>query len=78
MGFNSAFDGLRKFVNRNYSIILGPECIVTIYSIYNHVFSPTDAQLNRLKNNFKFVLKLTLKSTYVFRCENTILRDHTV
>ena len=24
------------------------------------VFSPTDAQLNSLKNNFKFVLKLTL------------------
>jgi hypothetical protein len=43
----------------------------------NQVFSPTDAKLNRLKNNFKFVLKLTLKSTYVFRCENTILRDHT-
>jgi hypothetical protein len=25
-------------------------------------FSPTDAQLDSLKNNFKFALKLTLKS----------------
>jgi len=32
-------------------------------------FSPTDAQFDSLKNNFKFVLKLTLKSSYMFRCE---------
>jgi hypothetical protein len=33
------------------------------------VFSPTDAQLDSLKNNFKFALKLTLKGSYMFRCE---------
>jgi hypothetical protein len=32
-------------------------------------FSLTDAQLDNLKNNFKFALKLTLKSCYMFRCE---------
>jgi hypothetical protein len=32
-------------------------------------FSPTDAQLDSLKNNFKFPLKLTLKGSYMFRCE---------
>jgi len=34
-----------------------------------NVFSPTDAQLISLKNKFKFALKLTLKSSYMFRCE---------
>jgi hypothetical protein len=33
------------------------------------VFSPTDAQLDSLKNHFKFALKLTLKGSYMFRCE---------
>jgi hypothetical protein len=33
------------------------------------VFSPTDVQLDSLKNNFKFALKLTLKSSYMFRCK---------
>ena len=33
------------------------------------VFSPTDAQLDSLTNNFKFALKLTLKSSYMFRCK---------
>jgi len=33
------------------------------------VFSPTDAQLDSLKNNIKFALKLILKSSYMFRCE---------
>jgi hypothetical protein len=32
-------------------------------------FSPTDAQLDSLKNNFNFALKLTLKSSYMFRCK---------
>ena len=32
-------------------------------------FSPTDAKLNSLKNNFKFALKLTLKSSYMFWCK---------
>jgi len=32
-------------------------------------FSPTDAQLDSLKNKFKFALKLTLKGSYMFRCE---------
>jgi hypothetical protein len=32
-------------------------------------FPPTDAQLDSLQNNSKFVLKLTLKSSYMFQCE---------
>jgi hypothetical protein len=32
-------------------------------------YSPTDAQLDSVKNNFKFALKLTLKGCYMFRCE---------
>jgi len=32
-------------------------------------FPPTDAQLDSLKNNFKFALKLTLESFYMFRCK---------
>jgi len=30
-------------------------------------FSPTDAQLNSLKKNFKITLKLILKSCYMFQ-----------
>ena len=33
------------------------------------VFSPTDPQLDSLKNNFKFALTLTLKCSYMFWCE---------
>jgi len=36
---------------------------------YQSFFSPTDAQLYSLKNNFKFALKLTLKGSDKFRCE---------
>ena len=37
---------------------------------YQSFFSPpTDAQLDVLKNNFKFALKLILKSSYMFRRE---------
>jgi hypothetical protein len=42
------------------------------------VFSPTDAKLDNLTNSFNFALKLTLKSSYMFPCENTIIRDHTI
>jgi len=35
---------------------------------YQSFFSPTDAQLD-IKNNFKFALKLTIKSSYMFRCK---------
>jgi hypothetical protein len=42
------------------------------------VFSPTDGQLDSLKNNFKFALKLTLKASACFIVKNTILREHTV
>ena len=31
-----------------------------------------------VKNNFNFALQLTLESAYMFRCENTIIREHTV
>jgi len=37
--------------------------------VLSKVCSPTDAQLDSLKNNFKFALKLTLKGSYMFRCE---------
>jgi len=33
------------------------------------VFSTTNAQSDNLKNNFKFALKLTLKGSYMFRCD---------
>jgi hypothetical protein len=39
------------------------------HNLYINFFSPTDAQLDILKNNFKFALKLTLKSSYMFRRE---------
>jgi hypothetical protein len=32
-------------------------------------FSTTDPQVDSLKNNFKFSLKLTLKGCYIFRRE---------
>jgi hypothetical protein len=32
-------------------------------------FSPTGAQLDSLKNNINFALKLTLKSFYMFWCK---------
>ena len=41
-------------------------CILIIIKVF---FSPTDAQLDNLKNNFKFALKLTSKDSYMFRCE---------
>jgi cobalamin biosynthesis protein CobD/CbiB len=41
-------------------------CKLIIIKVF---FSPTDAQLDSLKNNFKFALKLTLKGSYMFRCE---------
>jgi hypothetical protein len=40
-------------------------CILKIIK----VLSPTDVQLDSLKTKFKFALKLTLKSSYMFRCE---------
>ena len=39
---------------------------------YQSFFSPTDAQLDNIKNDFKFALKLTLKSSYMFRCETSL------
>jgi len=33
------------------------------------VFFPTDVKLDSSKNNIKFALKLTLKSSYMFRCK---------
>jgi hypothetical protein len=40
------------------------------------LFSPSDAQLDSLTNNFKFALKLTLKSSYMFRCKTPHQRAH--
>jgi len=39
-------------------------------------FSPTDAQLNSPKNNFKITLKLTLKRSYMFRCKHHLQGAH--
>jgi len=50
----------------------------TVHLDNNQVFSPTDAQLDNIKNNYNFAIKLTLKSSYKFRCENTIIREYTV
>jgi len=38
-------------------------------------YSPNDAQVNCLKNNFKFTLKLILKQPDMFRCSHTIIRE---
>jgi hypothetical protein len=43
--------------------------IVNKFATIIKVFSPTDAQLDSLKSNFKFSLKLTLKISYMFRCK---------
>ena len=43
--------------------------LIKAAQISSKFFSPTDAQLDSLKNNFKFALELTLKSSYMFRCE---------
>jgi len=59
-------------------IIIDNFYVHTVHLYNNQVFSPTDAKLDNLKNNFNFALKLTLKSSYMFRCENTIVREHTV
>ena len=38
----------------------------TVHLDDDQSFLPADAQLDSLKNNFKFALKLTLKSSYMF------------
>jgi hypothetical protein len=43
------------------------------FADYQSFFSPTDAQLDILKNNFKFALKLTLKGSYMFRYKNATI-----
>jgi hypothetical protein len=53
---------------------MGNKYLATVYLLYKRAelskfLSPTDAQLDSLKNNFKVALKLTLKSSYMFRCE---------
>jgi len=52
-------------------------CILIIITVF-FLLSPTDAQLNILKNTFKFTLKLTLKSCYMFWCSHTIIRECTI
>jgi len=42
---------------------------IKLMSLIIKVCSPTDVQLDSLKNGFKFALKLTLKSSYMFRCK---------
>jgi len=49
---------LRQSKMRQRVIFTYTPCILIIIK----VFSPTDAQLDSLKNNFRFALKLTLKS----------------
>jgi hypothetical protein len=41
----------------------------TVYRFLSKFFSPTDTQLDSIKNNFKFSLKMTLKGCYMFRCK---------
>ena len=45
---------------------------------YQSFFLPTDAQLDSLKNNFKFALKLTLKTPTCFGVKHHHIREHTV
>jgi len=51
---------------------------ITNILIIIKIFSPTDSQLDSLKNIFKSALEVTLKSSYMFRYENTVIRGHTV
>jgi hypothetical protein len=54
---------------------IGQMCVEEVYFSHKNrigsikVFSPTDPQLDSLKNNIKFALKLTLKSSYLFWCK---------
>jgi len=45
---------------------IGASCYVRTISILSEFFPPTDAQLDSLKNSFKFALKLTLKNSILF------------
>ena len=49
-------------------------CILIIIKIL--FLSPTDAQLNSLKNNIKIYIKLTLKGSYMFRCKHHLQGAH--
>jgi len=87
MGFvvdKVAFD---MFFSR-YLQLLSVTCIFCLFSFFFtyipcilviiKVFPPTDAQLDSLKNKFKFALKLTLKAPTCFGVKNTIIREHTI
>jgi hypothetical protein len=54
-----------------YPIAVKYISLVTVYlnNYQKFFFSPTDTQLDNLKNNIKFALKLTLKGSSMFRCE---------
>jgi hypothetical protein len=58
-------------------IILDNFHVHTVHLDKNQIFSSTDAKLDSLKKIY-FALKLTLKRSCMFRCENTIIREHTV
>jgi hypothetical protein len=42
------------------------------------IYYPIDAQLNIPRRMLKYTLKLTLKCSYMFRYETTIIRGHRV
>ena len=60
------------FVSRKVSV-WQPQKIENSQSFFN---SPTDAQVNCLKNNFKIYIKINIKTALTcFRCSHTIIRD---
>jgi hypothetical protein len=46
-----------------------------LFQVIRVLFLPTAAQLDIIKNNFKFALKLPLKGSYMFRCEKHNLQE---
>jgi hypothetical protein len=61
----STFDADSQVETSKSDFFTSIPCILIIIKL----FSPTDAQLDNLKNNFKFAIKFTLKSSYMFRCK---------
>ena len=56
---------LVTFSNKKPIIVISYTYIPCILTIIEFFFSPTDAQYDSLKNNFKFPLKLTSKRSFL-------------
>jgi hypothetical protein len=50
----------------------------TPMSLSKFFYSPTDAQVNRLKNNFKIYIKIGIKTAPICFGVITIIREHII